>query len=141
MFRSVCSVLCLLALSLGCNQPPGMEATPRLEGYWEIDRVEFPGGGEREYTVNTSVNYYHLDGNKGYLKKMQPNLDGTFQTSDDALPMEALEQDGQLVLRFQGETDTWEERVETLEKDRLVTLHANDLRYHYRRYEPLTPNP
>lgn len=111
-----------------------------LPGYWEIDRVTFPEGGERTYPINTTVDFYHLEGTSGYRKKLQPNADGTYQTSDDAAPMILLERNGELILQFQGETEAWEEVVEVLDSTRLVTRHANGLRYGYRRYKPLQLN-
>ena len=118
------------------------EALAHLPGYWEIEQVEFPNGESREYVANVTIDYYHLEGRKGYLKKLQPEADGRYLASDDALPLEVVSRNGRLYLRFEGEGEPWEEELLELGPDRLVTRHENDLHYQYRRYIPLqTPHP
>lgn len=125
----------------GCQEPPGLEQVKHLDGYWEIAQVEFPDGGTRDYPINTTVDYYHLEGQKGYRKKLQPNADGTFATSDDALPLQVVVKGGGLTLVFEGDSGTWEEQVEALTPVEMTLLHSNGLRYHYRKYEPINLNP
>ncbi len=122
---------------LACGSPPGEEALTHLPGYWEIEEVEFPDGESREYVANGTIDYYHLEGHKGYLKKLQPEANGRYLASDDALPLEVLSRNGRLYLRFEGEESAWEEEVIELGPDRLVTRHENGLHYRYRRYVPL----
>ncbi len=128
---------CVLLLVLSCSGGPSREDLDYLEGYWEIRRVEFPDGSEKEYRASTSVEYLEWDGTSGFRKKVQPTLQGTFLTSDDALPMEVLWRDGRLFLSFKGEETPWEEEVLELRQDLLITRHAHGLRYEYTRYEPL----
>lgn len=127
----------VLLLLLSCSGGPSREDLAFLGGYWEIRRVEFPDGSEKEYRANTSVEYLEWDGASGFRKKVQPTLQGTFLTSDDALPMEVLWRDGRLFLSFRGGEAPWEEEVLDLQQDLLITRHANGLRYEYTRYEPL----
>ncbi len=136
IYKSLAALGVLLSL-MACSGGPSQEALAHLEGYWEIRRVEFPDGTEKEYTANTSVEYFSWDGKTGFRKKMQPTLEGTFLTSSDALPMQVVWRDKRLFLSFQGEETPWEEEVLNLEKDLLVTRHANGLKYEYSRYEPL----
>lgn len=142
MFPSACKYILILALLLaGCKDLPGPEQVKYLDGYWEIAQVEFPDGGTRDYPVNTTVDYYHLEGRKGYRKKLQPNADGTFATSDDALPLQVAVNSGGLTLVFEGDSGTWEEHVEALTPEEMTLLHSNGLRYRYRKYEPINLNP
>jgi len=122
---------------LACGSPPGEEALAHLPGYWEIEQVVFPDGQRREYVANTTIDYYQLEGRKGYLKKLQPEADGRYLASDDALPLEVLTRSGRLFLRFEGEGEPWEEELLELGPGRMVTRHENGLHYHYRRYIPL----
>lgn len=133
--KSLASWVLLLVLSCSGGPSPGDLAF--LEGYWEIRRVAFPDGSEKEYRASTSVEYLRWDGENGFRKKVQPTLQGTFLTSDDALPMEVLWRDDRLFLSFMGEETPWEEEVLELQQDLLITRHANGLRYEYTRYEPL----
>ena len=131
----------LLGLS-ACGSPPGEETLAHLPGYWEIEQVKFPNGEEREYVANGTIDFYHLEGRQGYLKKLQPEANGRYLASDDALPLEVLSRNGSLYLRFEGEGEPWEEELLELGPDRLVTRHENGLHYQYRRYIPLQiPQP
>lgn len=123
--------------AMSCGGAPGEESLPHLSGYWEIEKVGFPDGGSKEYLPNGTIDYYHLDGRKGYLKKLQPETDGRFLANDDALPLEVVLRNGRLCLRFEGEEGSWEEELLELGPDRMVTRHENGLRYQYRRYVPL----
>ena len=132
-----CLTLGVSLLLISCSGGPSETDLPHLEGYWEIRRVEFPDGTEKEYTASTTIEYLEWEGESGFRKKMQPTLNGTFLTSDDALPMEVLWRNGRLFLSFKGQETSWEEEVVKLKQDVLVTRHANGLRYEYARYEPL----
>jgi len=127
----------LFLLLIACSGGASEADLPFLEGYWEIRRVQFPDGTEKEYVANATIEYFEWDGNSGFRKKMQPTLKGTFLTSDDALPMKVVWRDQRLFLSFNGEGQPWEEEVLKLQEDVLVTRHANGLRYEYARYEPL----
>ena len=127
----------VLLLLGSCSGRPSEEDLDFLEGYWEIRKVEFPDGGEKEYRANATIEYLQWDGETGFRKKMQPTLKGTFLTSDDALPMKVLWRDQRLFLSFEGEGTPWEEEVLKLKPETLITRHANGLRYQYARYEPL----
>lgn len=140
MLLSTCRTglaLGVLLLLISCAGRPSEDDLAFLEGYWEIRRVEFPDGGEKEYRANAAIEYLEWDGQSGFRKKMQPTLEGTFLTSDDALPMKVLWRDQRLFLSFKGEETPWEEEVVELKQDVLVTRHANGLRYEYTRYKPL----
>ena len=130
-------VLGSILLLISCSGGPSEGDLRFLEGYWEIRRVEFPDGTEKQYTASTTIEYFSWDGHAGFRKKMQPTLKGTFLTSDDALPMEVVWRDERLFLSFRGEGAPWEEEVLKLQQDLLITRHANGLCYEYSRYEPL----
>jgi hypothetical protein len=133
--------LALLLLGLSCRKAPSAEDLEWLNGYWEIREVVFPDGGSKEYKASSTVEYFHWKEDKGYRKKVQPTVQGTYLTSDDALPMEITWREGRLFLAFSGEGQRWEEEVRQLDRETLVTLHQNGLRYEYTRYKPLITTP
>ena len=121
-----------------CGRGPAVEDLDHLTGYWEISRVVFPDGTEKRYELNTTIEFLSWDGSEGFRKKVQPTLDGTYLTSDDAIAMEVLWREDALFLSFPKGEEPWEEEVLELSRTKLVTRHANGLRYEYKRYEPLT---
>ena len=124
---------------LACCGKPGTANLEHITGYWEIREVRFPDGGQREYAASANVEYFEADLEKqrGFRKKVQPQVDGRFRTSDDALPMTWSVREGRLFLRFAGAPEPWEEEVLELGPQRLVTRHANGLVYAYEPYTPL----
>ncbi len=125
-------------LLASCNPGPQKEDLQHLQGYWEITRVIFPDGTEKEYKVSSTIEYLQWDGTNGFRKKMQPTLEGTYRTSDDALPMEVIWRDDRLFLKFDGTEDTWEEEILRIEAGKLIMRHGNGLKYIYQKYEPMT---
>ncbi|WP_445385444.1 hypothetical protein ACT6NV_01105 [Robiginitalea sp. IMCC44478] len=109
----------------------------QLAGYWEIKEVVFPDGQSKQYTINSTIDFYQLQAREGFLKKMQPRLDGTYETSDDALPFEIHEREGRYFLTFKGMDAFWEEELLKLDSDQLQIRHSNGLVYDYVRYKPL----
>ncbi|MEJ2163054.1 MAG: hypothetical protein P8X60_07000 [Robiginitalea sp.] len=136
-FDFVLALTAVLFLS-SCHNGPAKEDLGHLQGYWEIEEVVFPDGTEKSYGLNTNIEYLQWDGSAGFRKKMQPTLEGTYLTSDDALPMEVIWRERQLFLKFSGGTQTWEEEVMELSEGKLITRHANGLEYSYKRHEPMT---
>lgn len=127
----------LLLLFIACNGVRESDLQ-HLQGYWEIQSVTFPDGVQKEYTANTTIDYYEVQEGKGFRKKMHPTLDGTYRTSDDALPMQVLFEEGRVLLSFDGGTQQWQEEILELNPSRLVCRHENGLKYAYIRFEPLT---
>ena len=127
----------VLFLLASCSPGPQKEDLQHLPGYWEITEVVFPDGTDKEYKVSTTIEYLQWDGTSGYRKKMQPTLDGTYLTSDDALPMQVIWRDDRIFLKFKGTEDTWEEEILRIEAGKLIMRHGNGLKYIYQKYEPM----
>ena len=123
-------------LLLGCGGVQESELQ-RLAGYWEIKEVDFPDGQTKEYSVNSTIDFYQLEGREGFLKKMQPRLNGTYETSDDAIPFTIYQREGRYFLTFKGMDTSWEEELLKLEPGQLHIRHSNGLIYQYTRFEPL----
>jgi hypothetical protein len=137
-FKKILLTLVVAILLTSCAKGPSEEDLNYLTGYWEISRVVFPDGTEKRYEINSTIEFLSWDGNQGYRKKVQPTLDGTYLTSDDAVSMEVVWREKALFLSFPEGEDPWKEEVLELSQSELVTRHANGLRYEYKRYEPLT---
>ncbi|WP_148214393.1 hypothetical protein [Robiginitalea biformata] len=127
----------LLLLAFSCSGVSKADLH-HLEGYWEIREVEFPDGNNKEFPASPMVDYFSMQGRSGYRKKLQPRMDGTFETSDDALPLEVLEREGLWLLRYTGEEGDWEETLVDLGPQNLALRDPAGVVYRYVRYQPLT---
>ena len=134
LYRSVILVvICLMA----CKQAPKVSDLSQLNGYWEIEKVVFPDGSSREYSISTTIDFIQLEQNEGFRKKVQPKLDGTFTTSDDADYFKIISKNGTFTMSYKNELSTREEVVQSLSKDVLVLVNEEGIAYHYKRFQSI----
>lgn len=135
-------LLLLLCLSLfACEEKIGRADLENLNGYWEIEEVEGPAGQSRDYGLNPTIDFVKLDGADGYRKKLQPQVDGTFITSDDAALFSIQERDGRFYMLYRAGDTEWEERLLNLGPESFSVVNQENYTYHYRRYQPLVTIP
>ncbi len=112
-----------------------------LNGYWEIERVEFPNGGQKEYKMNTTVDFIQVEGLKGYRKKMKPRFDGNYETSDDAESFEIAVEEDTYTLNYKNDLSAWKETLTAISEDNFSVQNEDGILYHYKRFEPIKINP
>lgn len=134
------SLLCLLAFLMSCNSVSENKLS-LLNGYWEIDSVEFPNGGKKEYKMNSTVDYIKLEGLKGYRKKVTPRFDGNFETSDDAEPFQIEIKEASYTLVYVNDLSEWSETLIAISDDSFTIKNADDVLYQYKRFVPISITP
>ncbi len=127
----------LLSITLSCANNP--EAyIEHLNGYWEIDEVILPDGSKRDYNFNDTIDFLNItDSLTGFRKKLKPNFDGTYSTSDDAESLKLVIENDSLNIYYKTPFAEWKETVLKATKDQLIIQNQSKLRYVYKRYEPL----
>lgn len=137
--KAFCSLIAVFLL-MGCSSKIDPASLPQLNGYWEIEKVVFPDGSTKSYEVNASIDFIEMEGRDGFRKKMQPQFDGTFNTSNDAEQFSIISGKNALIIQYSNAEIRWEETLVALSKDRFEVLSENGVTYHYKRYEPLELN-
>ncbi len=131
-------ILVVSALLSACNSSQAPKDLSQLEGYWEIEKAVFAEGEEKIYGVNTTIDYFFFEDPRGYRKKVQPQLDGQYLTSDDAQNFRcSILEDGSVVLEYSNGDLQWQEELTYLDQDRLELVSEQQIKYVYKRYEPL----
>ncbi|MBT8211281.1 MAG: hypothetical protein KJP14_12210 [Eudoraea sp.] len=130
----------LFVLLAGCSPKVDVDKLPKLNGYWEIEKVVFPDGSTKAYEVNASVDFIQINGKEGFRKKMQPQFDGSFRTSDDAERFTVIDKSGILIMSYANAEQTWEETLVALMDDQFEVVNQAGISYHYKRYQPLNLN-
>ena len=125
-------LICLLLIS--CKESVSHTDLPLLEGYWEIEEVVFPDGNSKTYSVNTTIDYFEYTDKKGFRKKVQPRLNGTYVTSDDAASFEIVEKNDKFILIYKNELSQWEEEIKSLSQEKLVLASSEGVVYNYKRF-------
>lgn len=128
----------IMVLSLvSCSDNPKKMLT-HLNGYWEISKAEMNDGIEKDYNFNASIDYIMVnDSLKGFRKKLSPNFDGSFTTSQDAEAIEVKIENDSLNLYYSTPYAKWKETVLEANETHLKIVNFKKDVYLYKRYVPL----
>lgn len=136
MFKTMVPVLVLLLLA-ACRSEIDRQDLGLLNGYWEIDRVEGPDGSSRSYRINATIDFIQLQDMTGFRKKVQPQLDGSFITSDDAATFEIRQKDQRYFMIYKVDGFEWQEELLALDTMAYSVINEEHIIYYYKRYQPL----
>ena len=128
----------MFVLIFGCSEGIKKEELNQLNGYWEIEKVILPDGSVKEYTANTNVDFIHLEKLKGYRKKMSPNLQGSYVTTNDLESFAILEKNGDFWMHYETDLTQWSEKLMTLQKNSFTVINEDGITYDYKRFEPIS---
>ncbi len=122
---------------LSCNNQDPKEQVKYIEGYWEIDKVELPGDSVREYSINETIDYFEITDSTGFRKKLQPQFDGSYKTSDDAEELKIKIENDSLRLYYKTPFDEWKETLLKADEEKMSILNKDGIIYHYKKFTPL----
>ncbi len=131
----------LFFIFLGCTQKIIEEDLKNLNGYWEIEKVTFPNGETKDYSVSTTIDYIELKDGGGFRKKVQPRFNGTFETSNDAEFFEIVHHENGFEFRYKNADNEWQEKLLFISNDRFSVINQDTLRYTYKRFQPIDATP
>lgn len=123
---------------VSCKQHIDEKDLVKMNGYWEIEKAEMPDGSKKEYTVNTTIDFFEIKGKKGFRKKVMPQLDGTYLMNDLSENIEVVNKEGDLVLSYATPYAKWKEEIITLSDDKLVVKNDQDIKYYYKKSKPFS---
>ena len=140
MKRLILWVVSFLLISCA-DQKVDREDLKYLNGYWEIQKVEFPNGQVKEYKANTMVDYILLEHGKGIRKKVQPRLDGNYIISEDEEPFELILVNQEYSMHYKNALSDWQEKLKALDSLSFITQNEEGIRYFYTRFQPISIQP
>jgi hypothetical protein len=130
-------VLVFLLILSACHQKVTTQDISKLNGYWEIEKVTFFDGAKKEYTYNESFDYFQIKGNKGFRKKVMPQLDGRFLVNNQFEKIEITFENDIAFINYKTPYAKWKEAIESLTSDKLVVINASKAEYHYKKSAPV----
>ncbi|EAZ96017.1 hypothetical protein FBBAL38_01320 [Flavobacteria bacterium BAL38] len=116
-----------------CKQTITNDNIQYLNGYWEIEKVELPNGEMKEYKINETIDFFKIESNKGFRKKVMPQLDGSYLTNDHQEDIIITFKDGDATIQYKTNYASWDENIIELTNDKLVLKNQQELEYHYKR--------
>ena len=134
--KKACLFLCLLFL-ISCNSVTTADLT-KLNGYWEIETAIMPDGTKKEYTINSTIDYFEIKGTAGIRKKVMPQLDGKYLVNDLQETFTFTEEDGKAYLNYKTEYAAWKEEILELDDEELVVKNMHGIEYHYKKPQPFS---
>jgi hypothetical protein len=131
-------ILFLSFLFVACQQKIKKEDIAKINGYWEIEKVAFKAGEDKDYMINESYDYFQIGKDfVGFRNKVMPQLDGTFVVNDTYENVKVRFVDDKVYFDYSTEFAQWTEELVVLEKDKLTFRNAENKEYFYKRATPI----
>jgi hypothetical protein len=134
--KKIYALLFVLILS-SCHQKIVQEDLSKLNGYWEIEKVVLPDGTEKAYAINESFDYFQIQSNKGFRKKVKPQLNGRFLVDNQSEKVEISIEKEQVLLSYSTPYAKWKETLVALADEKLVLVNKAKITYHYKKATPI----
>lgn len=123
---------------ISCQEKVSPESISKINGYWEIQKVQLPDGQEKEYNINETVDYIEWNGKTGFRKKVKPQFDGKYLTNDELETIQIKDSSGIFQIQYKTDFAKWSEEILSLTDSILVIKNKQNLEYHYKRFKPIT---
>lgn len=125
--------LFVFGVFFSCKQNITQADMENINGYWEIDKVVLPDGDKKEYKINETIDFFKIEVDKGFRKKVMPQLDGTYLANDILEEFVLVLKDGEASLQYKTTYASWNEEIIELTKDKLVVKNQQEIEYYYKR--------
>ncbi len=129
-------ILLLSSSLISCTSKPNKEDIVKLNGYWEIEKVDFPDGNKKEYKVNEFIDFIELKNNKGTKQKVAPQLDGTFLKGTLEDKIRVIDSADCYYLKTDSKFTKWEEKILSVSEAEFVLENEAKIVYHFKKFVP-----
>jgi hypothetical protein len=131
-------ILFLSFLFISCQQKIKTKDIAKINGYWEIEKVVFEDGIDKNYTINESYDYFEVGKNKiGFRKKVMPQLDGTFLVNKTQENVKVRFEKDKVYLDYTTSYVKWSEELIAISDDKMVFMNTEKKQYHYKKATPI----
>lgn len=129
--------LLLFATALiSCTSKPKKEDIVKLNGYWEIEKVDFPDGNKKEYNVNEFIDLISIKDDKGIRQKVAPQLDGSYLKGTLQDTIKIVDSADCYYLKTNSKFTKWEEKILSVSDENFVLENEAKIVYHYKKFVP-----
>lgn len=130
--------LILIFSLISCSNKVSDDEISKLNGYWEIEEVILPDGTKKEYTINSTIDYFEIKGKEGIRKKVMPQIDGTYKVNGLSEVITIADENKATYIKYKTDYASWKEEIIALDEDELVVKNEQGIEYHYIKPEPFT---
>lgn len=132
--QNLLKIIPLFLLFTACQQKVDPTDITKLNGYWEIEKVLLPDETEKEYGINLTYDYIELGkDNKGFRKKVTPQLNGKFLVDDGSEALEVVTEKEKIYIKYTTPYSVWKEELKSISDEKLEIINADNKTYIYKR--------
>lgn len=136
--KNIVQMLFVIFLFCSCQQKIKPEDLSKINGYWEIEKVVFDDGNDKNYTINESYDYFEIGtNNAGFRKKVMPQLDGTFIVNDTHEDFKVRIKNEKVFFDYGTSYAKWTEELIAISDKELVFKNSENKEYHYKKATPI----
>jgi hypothetical protein len=121
---------------IACDKADNIQNLEKLNGYWEIEKVEKDGELIKSYTLNETIDYFYVKDSVGFRKKVKPQLDGTFLTNDVEQTFKIYTKENITSIHYDTIWDRNNEIICQLQ-DSILILKDQNTQFYFKRYLPI----
>ena len=130
-------ILVFIFVFSSCHQKISQQDIAKINGYWEIEKVNLSDGTEKKYTINETYDYFEIKGNSGFRKKVNPQLNGRFLVNNQSEKVTVLYEKDQTFLVYVTPFNKWKEEIKTLNDTKMVLINSAKMEYTYKKTGPI----
>jgi hypothetical protein len=123
---------------ISCQEKVSIDSISKINGYWEIQKVQLPDGQKKEYSINETIEYIEWNGKTGFRKKVKPQFDGKYLINNELEVIEIFDSSDIFYIRYITNYAKWKEEIVKLKDSILVLKNDQDMEYHYKRFKPIS---
>ena len=113
-----------------CNESKNLQY---LNGYWEISSVSIEGKEVKNYPFSGTIDYFILDENNGYRKKVKPKIDGSFEITMHEIEF-IIEMKKNDIYLVYGKGKNFVESIVKLDSTKMILKNMDGFLYEYKRF-------
>lgn len=125
-------------LFMACKKEVKPGDISKINGYWEIEKVNLPDGNEKNYKINETIDYFEVKNDSGFRKKVTPQFDGKYLVNDESEKVKVIYEDEKVFLRYATSYSEWKEEVMEVSDEKLVLKNEAKIEYEYKRPIPFS---
>lgn len=107
-----------------------------LNGYWEINSVTYRGKELKDYPFSNTIDYFEINDNQGFRKKVKPRIDGNFDITMHQINFELILKEKNKIIKY-GKGINFKEKILILDS---LNLHLENEEGYIYRYKKFIPN-
>lgn len=136
--KKILPFLLLFTIVTSCKQTITKKDTEKINGYWEIEKVILADGSTKAYSVNETIDYFEIKNNKGFRKKVAPQLDGTYLINNQFEKISIVASDKKFYILYLTKYTKFREQIIEIRDSTMVLKNDRNVEYHYKKPIPFS---